>query len=98
MQGKKDFLNGHLLSFWLWERILRGNFYRRQKNILGLSWLYDTAKSCDGTKGHKFINQVVFFKLLLIGYLENPLVDRRIIQVKVVRFLLLLVRPCMSHP
>jgi transposase len=58
----------------------RDNFYRRLKEVLDLQWLYDATKKYYGTEGHKSIDPVVFFKLILIGYLENLLSDRRIIQ------------------
>jgi transposase len=57
----------------------RDNFYRRLKDILDLSWLYEATQKYYGTEGHQSIDPVVFFKLILIGYLENLLSDRRII-------------------
>lgn len=80
MQGKKTYQDKRLASFRLSERVPRDNFYRRLKDILDFSWLYEATKTYYGREGHKSIDPVVFFKLILIGYLENLLSDRRIIQ------------------
>jgi transposase len=80
MQGKKPFSDKRLASFRLSERVPRDNFYRRLKEILDVEWLYEATKSYYGREGHKSLDPVVFFKLILIGYLENLLSDRRIIQ------------------
>ena len=80
MQGKKHFSDKRIPSFRLSERVPRDNFYRRLKDILDLSWLYEATKKYYGREGHQSIDPVVFFKLILIGYRENLLSDRRIIQ------------------
>src|SRR6476661_7396967 len=80
MQGKKHFSDKRIPSFHLSERVPKDNFYRRLKEVLDLQWLYESTKMYYGTEGHKSIDPVVFFKLILIGYLENLLSDRRIIQ------------------
>ena len=80
MQGKKNFPDKRLASFRLSERVPKDNFYRRLKEVLDLQWLYGATQKYYGTEGHQSIDPVVFFKLILIGYLENLLSDRRIIQ------------------
>ena len=80
MQGRKIYQDKRLPSFRLSERVPQDNFYRRLKEVLDLEWLYEATKNYYGTEGHKSIDPVVFFKLILIGYLENLLSDRRIIQ------------------
>src|SRR4051812_32827950 len=80
MQGKKQFQDKRLASFRLSERVPKENFYRRLKEVLDLTWLYQATKKYYGSEGHKSIDPVVFFKLILIGFLENLLSDRRIIQ------------------
>lgn len=80
MQGKKQFQDKRLASFRLSERVPKENFYRRLKEVLDLTWLYQATQKYYGREGHKSIDPVVFFKLILIGYLENLLSDRRIIQ------------------
>ena len=47
--------------------------------MLNLHWLYKATKKYYGTEGQRSIDPVVFFKLMLIGYLENLGSDRRII-------------------
>jgi transposase len=80
MQGKKNYTDKRIPSFRLSERVPHDNFHRRLKEVLDLQWLYDATKKYYGSEGHKSIDPVVFFKLILIGYLENLLSDRRIIQ------------------
>jgi transposase len=80
MQGKKPDQDQRIPSFRLSERVPKDNFYRRLKDVLDLEWLYEATKKYYGTEGHSSIDPVVFFKLILIGYLENLLSDRRIIQ------------------
>ena len=79
MQGKKQFLEKLFTSFQLSDRVPEDNFYRRLKGILDLGWLYKATKSYYGTEGQKSVDPVVFFKLMLIGYLENLGSDRRIL-------------------
>lgn len=80
MQGKKQYHEKPIPSFRLSERVPEDNFYRRLKEVLDLQWLYGATEKYYGREGHKSIDPVVFFKLILIGYLENLLSDRRIIQ------------------
>jgi len=52
---------------------------------LNLHWLYKATKKYYGTEGQRSIDPVVFFKLMLIGYLENLGSDRRIINTSSMR-------------
>lgn len=79
MQGKKQYSEQLFKSFQLSERVPQDNFYRRLKELLNLNWLYAATKTYYGTEGQQSIDAVVFFKLILIGYLENLGSDRRII-------------------
>src|SRR5215212_9848320 len=79
MQGRKQFTEKLFTNFQLSERVPADNFYRRSKEVLNLQWLYKATKKYYGTEGQKSIDPVVFFKLILIGYLENLGSDRRII-------------------
>jgi transposase len=79
MQGKKQYQEKLFTNFHLSERIPQENFYRRLKEVLSLQWLYKTTKKYYGSEGQCSIDPVVFFKLMLIGYLENLGSDRRII-------------------
>jgi transposase len=80
MQGKKHFSDKRIPSFRLSERVPRDNFYCRLKEVLDLQWLYAATQKYYGAEGHPSIDPVVFFRMILIGYLENLLSDRRIIQ------------------
>ena len=79
MQGKKRFTEKLFTNFQLSERVPEDNFYRRLKAVLNLQWLYKITKQYYGTEGQQSIDPAVFFKLMLIGYLENLGSDRRII-------------------
>jgi len=79
MQGKKKFTEKLFTSFQLSARVPEDNFYRRLKEVLNFQWLYKATKHYYGTEGQQSIDPVVFFKLMLIGYLENLGSDRRII-------------------
>ena len=79
MQGKTKFTEKLFTHFQLSDRVPADNFYRRLKEVLNLQWLYKATKKYYGTEGQQSIDPVVFFKLMLIGYLENLGSDRRII-------------------
>ena len=79
MQGKKQFTEKLFTFFQLSDRVPADNFYRRLKALLDLGWLYKATKNYYGSEGQKSIDPVVFFKLMLVGYLENLGSDRRII-------------------
>jgi len=90
MQGKKQFSEKLFTNFQLSERVPTDNFYRRLKAVLDLHWLYKATKKYYGTEGQQSIDPVVFFKLMLIGYLENLGSDRRIINTVSLRMDMLL--------
>lgn len=79
MQGKKQYTEQLFKSFQLSQRVPEDNFYRRLRSSLDLHWLYKATSSYYGTEGQKSIDPVVFFKLILVGYLENLNSDRKII-------------------
>jgi len=80
MQGKKNYQEKLFNHFQLSDRILKNNFYRRLKEVLDLRFLYSLTKKYYGESGQKSIDPVVFFKLCLVGYLENIISDRNLIQ------------------
>lgn len=80
MQGKKDYQEKLFAQFQLSERIPKNNFYRQLKAVLELDFLYPMTKRYYGSSGQKSIDPVVFFKLCLVGYLENIISDRHLIQ------------------
>ena len=89
MQGKKEYSEKLFLNFQLSDKVPEDNFYRRLKSILDLNWLYKATSKYYGTEGQESIDPVVFFKLILIGYLENLSSDRRIINTATMRLDLL---------
>jgi transposase len=79
MQGRKAFEEKLFTNFQLSDRVPADNFYRKLNETLDLRFLYKTTARYYGTEGQESIDPVVFFKLVLIGYLENLSSDRRII-------------------
>ncbi|MGI4804473.1 MAG: transposase [Janthinobacterium lividum] len=68
------------MSFQLSDWIPKENFYRRLREKLDLSFLYKDTKELYGKTGNPSIDPVVFFKLLLTGYLENITSDRKLVE------------------
>ncbi|MCO6426850.1 IS1182 family transposase, partial [Nitrosomonas communis] len=79
MQGRKPFEEKLFTNFQLSDRVPVDNIYRRLKESLDLRFLYKLTARYYGTEGQESIDPVVFFKLMLVGYLENLGSDRRII-------------------
>jgi len=80
MQGKKTYQEKLFTHFQLSEVVPETNFYRRLKNVLDLNFLYSLTLPYYGKKGQSSVDPVVFFKLCLVGYLENIISDRKIIE------------------
>src|SRR6266446_7741850 len=80
MQGKKNYTEKMFTSFQLSERVPKENFYRRLKELLDLNFLYPKTRHLYGDTGNPSIDPVVFFKLLLVSYLENITSDRRLME------------------
>jgi transposase len=79
MQGKKIYQEKLFNNFQLSNRVPKTNFYRRLTAVLDLGYLYSLTKEYYGLSGQKSIDPVVFFKLCLVGYLENIISDRKLI-------------------
>lgn len=80
MQGKKNYTEKLFSNFRLSERVPKENFYRRLKDRLDLKFIYTHTKHLYGNTGHPSVDPVVFFKLMLVGYLENIISDRQLIE------------------
>ncbi len=80
MQGRKSLQPKLFNSFNLVDRIPEHNFYRRLKSVLHLDFLYRATKPYYGKCGQKSVDPTVFFRLCLVGYLENIISDRQLIQ------------------
>ncbi len=61
------------------------NFYRQLASVLEVDFLYNRTQQYYGKSGQKSIDPVVFFKLCLVGYLENIISDRKLIQHRVIK-------------
>jgi transposase len=79
MQGRKHYSEKLFNSFQLSEHVPKDNFYRILKEQLPLGFLFNLTGKYYGDEGQKSIDPVVFFKLILVGYLENLNSDRKII-------------------
>ena len=79
MQGKKVYQEKLFTDFRLSSRVPENNFYRRLKSVLHLEWLYKSTSHYYGDSGQKSVDSIVFFKLCLVGYLENIISDRKLI-------------------
>lgn len=80
MQGRKNYTEKLFLSFRLSDRIPKENLYRRLRETLDLSFLYKETKELYSKTGNPSIDPVVFFKLLITGYLENITSDRKLVE------------------
>ena len=80
MQGRKNYQEKLFTSFQLSDRVPQENIYRRLLQVLDFQFLYKETSSYYGKEGQASIDPVAFFKLMLVGYLENISSDRRIIQ------------------
>lgn len=80
MQGKKTYQPKLFTNFNLSDRIPESNFYRNLKEVLDLHFLYKETRSYYGDCGQKSLDPTVFFRLSLVGYLENLISDRQLIQ------------------
>lgn len=80
MQGKKSYSEKLFTSFQLSEHVPPENFYRRLKEVLKLDFLHKLTAPYYGSCGQKSIDPEVFMKLMLVGYLENIISDRQLMQ------------------
>ena len=80
MQGKKVYQEKLFTNFQLSRHVPENNFYRKLKDTINLRFLTCQTKKYYGDEGQKSIDTEVFFKLMLVGYLENLNSDRRIIE------------------
>jgi transposase len=80
MQGRKNYQEKLFTTFQLSTRVPEENMYRQILKLIDFQFLYRATSSYYGKEGQISIDPVVFFKLMLIGYLENFPSDRKIIQ------------------
>jgi transposase len=80
MQGKKLFLDKEVTRFRLSERVPPHNLYRRLAELVDWTFLYDETQALYSHTGQPSLDPVVFFKLVLVGRLENLVSDRRLVE------------------
>jgi transposase len=80
MQGKKLFLDKEVTRFRLSERVPPHNLYRRLAELVDWSFLYEETRPLYSRTGQPSLDPVVFFKLVLVGRLENLVSDRRLVE------------------
>jgi len=77
MQGTKTFQPKMFVNFRLDEHIPKDDFYRVLKRTLDLSFIKSKTKFCYSSKmGRPSLDPIVFFKIVIVGYLENICSDR----------------------
>jgi transposase len=79
MQGKKELQPKLLYQVSIEELVPQDNLYRRLDRVLDIAFLYTATHKYYGKEGQESIDPVVFFKLLLVGYLNNINSDRALI-------------------
>jgi len=80
MQGKKSIQPKMLYQVSLDTLVAKDNFYRQLNRNLDLSFIYKETASYYGSEGQESIDPVVFFKICVVGYLNNINSDRRLIE------------------
>jgi len=80
MQGRKQLQYKTFYSFCLDDCVPEDHYLRRIDRHLDLHFLYHQTLSCYGSQGQKSIDPVVFFKMQLIGYLNNITADRALVR------------------
>jgi transposase len=80
MQGHKQFVDKVVLRFRLSERVPKQNLYRRLAELLDWDFLYQQTQALYSHTGQPSLDPIVFFKLVLVGRLENIASDRRLVE------------------
>lgn len=80
MQGRKHITPKMLYQVHLDELVPKENFYRKVDAAIDLSFLYRQTARYYGSEGQDSIDPVVFFKICLVGYLNNIGSDRRLME------------------
>lgn len=80
MQGRKELSPKMLYQVHLADLIPEHNFYRLLDQSIDFRFLYKATAKYYGDEGQESIDPVVFFKICLVGYLNNINSDRRLIE------------------
>lgn len=80
MQGRKRFTPSLFYQTSLEELVPRDNYYRLIQQSLDFHFLYASTKDYYGNEGQPGLDPAVFFKILLVGYLNNINSDRALLR------------------
>jgi transposase len=80
MQGRKELTPKMLYQVHLQDLIPEYNFYRLLDKAIDFHFLYKATSHYYGQEGQESIDPVVFFKICLVGYLNNINSDRKLIE------------------
>ncbi len=80
MQGRKVIQPKMMYQVNIDVLVPNDNFYRKLSHTLDLSFLYKATAKYYGSEGQESIDPVVFFKICLVGYLNNINSDRKLIE------------------
>lgn len=80
MQGKKQFSPQLFYTTSLEQLVPADNFYRKLSNAMDFQFLYKATAVYYGSEGQESIDPAVFFKILLVGYLNNINSDRALLR------------------
>ena len=80
MQGRKEFTPKMLYQVHLTDLIPAHNFYKLLDQSIDFRFLYKATAKYYGGEGQESIDPVVFFKICLVGYLNNINSDRKLIE------------------
>ena len=80
MQGRKDIQPKMMYQVSINDLVASHNFYRILDKSIDLQFLYKATAPYYGSEGQESIDPVVFFKICLIGYLNNINSDRKLIE------------------
>ena len=69
-----------MARFRLSERVPPHNLYRRLAELVDWDFLYEETRARYSHTGQPSLDPVVFFKLVLVGRLENLVSDRRLVE------------------
>jgi transposase len=79
MQGRKDIQPKMMYQVNIDMLVPADNFYRKLAKTLDLHFLCKATAKYYGSEGQESIDPIVFFKICLVGYLNNINSDRRLI-------------------
>jgi transposase len=80
MQGKKNIEPKLMYQISLNDLVSKDNFYRKLDLVIDFQFLYEATTHYYGDEGNESIDPVVFFKICIVGYLNNIISDRKLIE------------------